>query len=721
MKKGLLSLLALALTVVGCQNYDDQFDELTSQITSLQSTVDGLASVSSAITTLQSTVAGLASTLGAVQTTVNGITNYDDSGIVAQLNAVSSTLADLLTQLNGVATNADLAAISSTLADVQADVRELLEGESTINQDIRIINEATLQYAETLVSTGTDRPNVIVNGDVVINTTNFSAGQVQRTNDVIAKIATILGASTSPVGLSVTTTHSLDFTSLTFIDSDYTISGGVDVGDQALRTISGDLTSDQYGAINYTQITSVGDVSIAVTEKNSITSIDFSNASVGSLKIGEAGVGSHTVDAPAAGSIKTGTASVTNIIGTAATTIIHGNATSDLSSLTISTNAADARIDILATGLNQLTVTGSTTTDLFATSLNGTTTFTMANKIAEAHLTALDHAAGTINATVVDLTDLKYTSGALTIAATDVDLTGFDSTLNAGTATLTLTGKGAVTITQMIADNVAAAAITSLTILEQDKDISFPASYAELATLDVTGKADTSANPSTQDNVVTLSSLASLTSVTLRGAFEEVTSDGNAKMTSFTSAAGSQITSLTIDSAALLNSVDLNHGSILYNEANVVRVIDNAKLTSLDLSDIDKVRTVEVTGNALLASITPPATTLSEAGAPIYVLIGVNTLTGVWTNYTPEIPATETSSAIPAVPAKLQQNTLNNFATWLELHTAHTNIQYSMDSASTSGTTQYANIAALATDVASSALVSGTIDIQKELDFLAAE
>ena len=48
MKKGLLSLLALALTVVGCQNYDDQFDELTSQITSLQSTVDGLTGVSTA-------------------------------------------------------------------------------------------------------------------------------------------------------------------------------------------------------------------------------------------------------------------------------------------------------------------------------------------------------------------------------------------------------------------------------------------------------------------------------------------------------------------------------------------------------------------------------------------------------------------------------------------------------------------------------------------------
>ena len=195
MKKGLLSLLALALTVVGCQNYDDQFEELTSQITSLQSTVDGLTGVSSSITALQTTVAGLVSTLGTVETTVNGITNYDDTGIVASLDAVSSTLADLLAQLDGVATNADLAAISNTLADVQADVRELLEGESTINQNVTISNEATLQYAETLIATGTDRPNVIVNGNVTVNTTNFSASQVQRTNDVVAKIATVLGGT----------------------------------------------------------------------------------------------------------------------------------------------------------------------------------------------------------------------------------------------------------------------------------------------------------------------------------------------------------------------------------------------------------------------------------------------------------------------------------------------------------------------------------------------
>ena len=35
MKKGLLSILAGALLVVGCQNYDDQFDSLEQQINAL--------------------------------------------------------------------------------------------------------------------------------------------------------------------------------------------------------------------------------------------------------------------------------------------------------------------------------------------------------------------------------------------------------------------------------------------------------------------------------------------------------------------------------------------------------------------------------------------------------------------------------------------------------------------------------------------------------------
>mgnify|MGYP001191353596 CR=1 FL=1 len=54
MKKGLLSLLAVVLTVVGCQNYDDQFAVLTKDIAAINTTLAGLATVSADVSALRS-------------------------------------------------------------------------------------------------------------------------------------------------------------------------------------------------------------------------------------------------------------------------------------------------------------------------------------------------------------------------------------------------------------------------------------------------------------------------------------------------------------------------------------------------------------------------------------------------------------------------------------------------------------------------------------------
>ena len=59
MKKGLLTLLAASLVFVGCQNYDDQFDDLNAQISALKSQVDGLAALSGQVASLSSTISGL--------------------------------------------------------------------------------------------------------------------------------------------------------------------------------------------------------------------------------------------------------------------------------------------------------------------------------------------------------------------------------------------------------------------------------------------------------------------------------------------------------------------------------------------------------------------------------------------------------------------------------------------------------------------------------------
>ncbi len=94
MKKSLLSILALALVAVGCQNYDDQFSNIESQITALASQVAGLSQVQSDLTALGNTVNSLQSSVG---DTVNaaladGLADIDAA--VASLEAATATAAN---------------------------------------------------------------------------------------------------------------------------------------------------------------------------------------------------------------------------------------------------------------------------------------------------------------------------------------------------------------------------------------------------------------------------------------------------------------------------------------------------------------------------------------------------------------------------------------------------------------------------------------------------
>ena len=59
MKKGLLGLIVVALTIVGCQNYDDQFDDLNNKITTLTSQVSELSGLSASIQAVSDRIAAL--------------------------------------------------------------------------------------------------------------------------------------------------------------------------------------------------------------------------------------------------------------------------------------------------------------------------------------------------------------------------------------------------------------------------------------------------------------------------------------------------------------------------------------------------------------------------------------------------------------------------------------------------------------------------------------
>ena len=135
MKKGLLSILAGALLVVGCQNYDDQFDALESQINALASTVAGLSQVQNDLSSLASQVSAIQGSIdSSVQTALaDGLADIDTA--IETLNAAAEAAAN----------NSDIAQISENVEEVQTSLAELLAQSSVFQGDVVVNTVATLE------------------------------------------------------------------------------------------------------------------------------------------------------------------------------------------------------------------------------------------------------------------------------------------------------------------------------------------------------------------------------------------------------------------------------------------------------------------------------------------------------------------------------------------------------------------------------------------------
>ncbi|MDA0794095.1 MAG: hypothetical protein O3C13_05695, partial [Bacteroidetes bacterium] len=156
MKKGLLSILAGALLVVGCQNYDDQFDSLETQINALASTVAGLSQVQSDLASLAGTVSSLASTVNSLGSTIDTAVADGLADIQADVDAITAAVAD-------VASSEEVAALSDAVADAQTDLTDLLASSSVFTGDVVVNSAATLDAYLAMGSALS-----IVNGNVTI-------------------------------------------------------------------------------------------------------------------------------------------------------------------------------------------------------------------------------------------------------------------------------------------------------------------------------------------------------------------------------------------------------------------------------------------------------------------------------------------------------------------------------------------------------------------------
>ena len=207
MKKGLLSILAGALLVVGCQNYDDQFNSIENSINALKTQVDGLSAVSSQLTSLSSTVQSLSTTVSSLPSSSEIATQ-----ISTGLAGIIEDVADLEAAVAAADSSEAVAAIQADITAQEETLAELLANSSVFTGAVVINSVATLD-AFYQMRTGLS----IVNGSVTITvSTEMDQTKLQA---VVDEMLTIIGDLTySSAASSIAETTFDNLTGVTNID-----------------------------------------------------------------------------------------------------------------------------------------------------------------------------------------------------------------------------------------------------------------------------------------------------------------------------------------------------------------------------------------------------------------------------------------------------------------------------------------------------------------------
>ena len=653
--------MAVVLTVVGCQNYDDQFAVLTKDIAAINTTLAGLATVSADVSALKTTVSGIQTGV-----TANGAAS---SALSSALTAAQTDLDAIEAAVAGVASAADLTAVSTALTAVQADVKEILAANSVINQDVTINSVATLEYAETLISTETDAPTVIVNGNVVVTTgaAVFSAAELARVNAVTGKMATILKDLTVS-NTATPVTGTVDFAELTFVDEDVSFTG--DTTTPKLKTITGSLTLDVEGAIDYSSMTSIGALATngVAFDGTGVTSLNLSGVTIGGAISTTGSAVGGTIFLPSATTIDVGTAEVLVLSANIATDIDLGKAAA-LASLSITAPLA-ATVDVLATSIaGALTTSLATPTIVYMNSLTHVGGVGTIDGVAQFHGKGITGFGGasTVEADIVDLTALAQTATATLILSGD-HTAGLSLPNLVTTNTVTVTLAKTIEVKSTTHALLDAPAVETLTIngLAATTDFTLVTaingSMVAMKTLNITGAAATTVNDTNQNNGVSLGAgAAALVTVNTSGQLQGLTVNVmTANFTTITTAG--YMRDIAVTSASKLANLTLGHEHIEGMTAASLDFNKNPELTAITTSKLTEVRDISILNNAKLADIDFSSMTTLPSGSTTGVVSVVNNaLTGGYVN---AIAATETT---PYVETIIKSNDILSIKPLLDL------------------------------------------------------
>ena len=575
------------------------------------------------------------SDVAALNATVSGLA-ASSAALAPGLASAQAAIEALSTQLGNVASEEDLAAITAALAEVQADVRELLQANSVINQSITINNVATLEFVETLISTGTNDPNAIVNGSVTIESTfaNTSAAYNARINALTNKISTILGNTNTNIGLSITSSASstVSFNELNFIDNSLTESGFT-FSHPKLSTITGDVTIAHSEAADYASLTSAGNVSL----NSALTSVDFGSAMIASIST--TGSGTGIIYLSKATKFVAGTAHASTVIVPKATVVTFGAAKQ--TTAVVTATAEDSVITINSKEITgALIVNGHSGSSLSAPNLVNPWATTI-GAIASADFPKVTEFKGnsTIAAKTVSTPELaKTASGTLNITVAEV----FNAPKLVTAMTVTASKAITVNVKSSKASALVLPAVKTLTLEAQGTTTDFATGgYASLESFTITGAEGKAPFISTVTNTIWITG-SKLETVNIAGGdIDTAVVSGTGALTSLTTAG--EIKSFTLNDADKLASATIGHAHLEGSDAADFTVTNNDKLTYLATIALDETGHIDISGNKELATLNLSSLQTIPLLGTYTITIENNKLTGEYVEVTAGSTTTVTS------------------------------------------------------------------------------
>jgi hypothetical protein len=579
MKKGLLTVLLASLVLVGCQNYDDQFDDLNAQISALKSQVDGLSSLSGQVSSLSGTISGLSSGVAAAQAAASAAGASADAATAAanaiDLSGLSASLATLQTEVDAVqaslataATASAVTALQAELDAIEADLDDLLATSNIYSTDVTVTNATTLNAALALGN----KLNVL-NASLTI--TGYSGMSYANVQTLIDRVNT--------------TTGNIVYTAASSLGTEVVFNNLVSAAD---------ITMTQPGGYHFPKLANAGTIDMKSTYETLVTRVNFPALTTATAVQTDASGTGITVDF------------------TYATSVDFGAMVTSPSSVIAITTKKDAVLDLGAWVSKDASgnYVGATVT------LNGPASFTNGT------------AAGTFASTGLPGNTLGAHQGTITLDnVATVAIHNFRGTIdiNGGVKNVTLNNvvsadiAGAAAMESinatMIRNNTpgqSAATIANLDDSDDNtaQDLAFTSTHAKLTSATVTGK--------TGD--ITFTSVPLLTTVDLTGADAFVVSaSGNASLTSWTDA--SKAEDRTFSDNDLMTSVSLSATTKLTATSDTgvaVTVNGNAELASLTLG-MNSVDDLSISLNPKLATLAG-ATALTGNGTSTTVDVDIH-------------------------------------------------------------------------------------------------